>query len=142
MKRFSSFLALTILAITAATGFAQTTVAGHVFAEVVESVSASSQSQSSFTIQKNNVGSIDFGQIEIKSASSASCSLILGKANLTGNNQQHISLETSASGTQSLDGNAINGYQSINLQFQPDANMLDQSALSYVGNVNIVLAYN
>ncbi len=142
MKTIRIFTALTVLTIATISGFAQTSVTGHVFAEVVESLSASSLSQSSFTIRRNNAGSIAFGQIEIKSASSASCSLILGKANLTGNNQQHISIETSASGTQSPDGNAINGFQSINLQCQPDTNMMDRNALTYQGNVDIVLAYN
>ncbi len=142
MKTLRTLVSTIVLLIVSLTGFTQTRVTGHVFAEVVESVSASSQSQSSLTIQRTNTESIDFGQIEIKSAASASCSLILGKANLTGNNKLHISMETSASGTQSLDGNAINGYQSINLQCQPDAKMLDQSALSYRGDVNVVLAYN
>jgi len=136
------FVSSIILLIASVTGFAQTSVTGHVFAEVVESVSASSYSQASFTIQKNNAGSINFGQIEIKSASSASCSLILGMANLTGNNHQQFSMKTSSSGTQSPDGNSINGLQSINLQCQPNVNMLDQNALSYQGNVNVVLAYN
>ena len=142
MKTLRTLVSAIVLFIVSLTGYAQTRVTGHVFAEVVESVSASSQSQSSFTIQRNNAGSIGFGQIKIKSAVSASCSLILGKANLTSNNQQQISMETSASGSQSPDGNAINGYQSINLHCQPSDNMLNQSALSYKGNVNVVLAYN
>src|SRR5665811_680905 len=119
MKRFSSHLASIILALSVATGFAQTTVTGHVFAEVIESVSASSYSQSSFTIQRNQTEGIDFGQIDIKSAESTSCSLILGRANLTSNNNQHIAMETSASCTQSMEGNAINGSRSISLQCHP-----------------------
>ena len=142
MKTLRTLVCVIVMLIISLTGYGQTMVTGHVFAEVVESVSASSQSQSSFTIQRDNAGSIGFGQIEIKSAASASCSLILGKANLTDNNQHQISMETSASGTQSQDGNAINGYQSINLQCKPSDDMLDQSALSYSGNVNVVLAYN
>jgi len=142
MKRFLVFAVLTVQAVTAGSGYAQTMVTGHVFAEVVESVSASTQSQSSFTIQRNQTESIDFGQIEIKSAASSSCSLILGKAILTGNGQQKITMETSASTTQSMQGNAINGNQSISLQCQSNENMLDQSASSYQGDINIVLAYN
>jgi hypothetical protein len=142
MKQILIFVALSFLAMAAVTGFAQTTVTGHVFAEVVESVSASSQSQSTFTIQRNQTEGIDFAQIEIKSAASASCSLILGKANLTGNNQQRLSMETTASSTINMQGNAINGYQSISLQCQPDMSMLDQNASSYQGDINIVLAYN
>lgn len=142
MKRLSSLLALTILALSVANGFAQTTVTGHVFAEVVESVSASSYSQSSFTIQRNQTKGIDFGQIDIKSAESASCSLILGRANLTSNNNQHIVMGTSATGTTSLKGNAINGSQSISLQCNPGESGFDQNATSYTGDVNIVLAYN
>lgn len=142
MKRFSSFLAFTILAVSAATGFAQTTVTGHVFAEVVESVSASSYSQSSFTIQRNQTQGIDFGQIEIKSAESASCSLILGSVNLTSNNNQHIAMETSASSIQSMEGNAINGPQSISLQCHPGETGSNLTASQYNGDINIVLAYN
>ncbi len=142
MKTIRIFITLSVLIIAAVTGLAQTTVTGHVFAEVVESVSASSQSLSMLTIQRNQTGSVNFGQIEIKSTASTSYSLILGNANLTDNNKQHVSMETSASGTQSPDGNAISGYQSISLQCQPDANMLDHRALSYQGDVNVVLAYN
>ena len=142
MKRFAMYVVLSVLGLAATTGYAQTTVTGHVFAEVVESVSASTQTQSSFNFQRNQTSAIDFGQIEIKSAASASCSLILGKANLTSNFQERIALETSASSTSGMQGNAINGYQSINLQYQPDENMLDQSASQYTGDINIVLAYN
>jgi hypothetical protein len=142
MKRFALYVVLSVLGLAATSGYAQTTVTGHVFAEVVESVSASTQTQSTFNIQRDQTSAIDFGQIEIKSAASASCSLILGKANLTSNFEQRIALETSASSTLSMQGNAINGYQSINLQYQPDENMLDQGASQYSGDINIVLAYN
>lgn len=142
MKQFIIHFVLTVLAMAAVTGFAQTTVTGHVFAEVVESVSASSNSISSLTIQRNQTEEINFAQIEIKSDASASCSLILGKAILTDNNQQQITMETSATSTQSMQGNAINGNQSISLQCQPDDSMLDQSASQYSGDINIELAYN
>lgn len=137
------YLIITIfLVLTIKPGYTQTRVTGHVFAEVVESVSASSQSQSNFIIQRNETGSINYGNIAINSASSASCSLLLSDANLTGNNQKHITMETYAFGGQGLQANAINGNQSINIQCQPCENMLDQDVTSYTGNVNIVLAYN
>lgn len=142
MKRLQSLLAIAILALTNATGFAQTTVTGHVFAEVIESVSASSHSQSSFTIQRNRTEGIDFGQIEIKSTASASCSLILGTANLTSNTNQQIAMSTSAYSTQSMQSNAINGNQFISLQCHPEESDLDLNASQYNGNINIVLAYN
>jgi len=142
MKQIRLFLILSILAVASATGFAQTTVTGHVFAEVVESVSASSYSQSSVTMQRNQTEGIDFGQIDIKSAASASCSLILGQAILTSNNNKQILMETSAYGNQGLEGNAINGIQSINLQCLPGESTLDLAATEYTGNINIVLAYN
>lgn len=142
MKTLVTYIALSILILTAAKGYTQTTVTGHVFAEVVESVSASQSSQSSFSIQRNQTTGIDLGQIEIKSAASATCSLILSKANFTNDNNQSFALNTSASSTLSLSGNAINGYQSISLQCQPDKAMLAQSASQYQGEVNIVLAYN
>jgi hypothetical protein len=140
MKRFLSYLVLFIL--TTATLSAQTTVTGHVFAEVVESVSASTYSQSSFTIQRNQTQGVDFGQIEIKSAESASCSLILGKAILTSNNNQKISLETSALNTQNRGTNEINGSQFISLQCHPGKSSQDHSVSEYTGNINIILAYN
>lgn len=142
MKHIRLFLTLSVLALALSTAFAQTTVTGHVFAEVVESVSASSYSQSSVTMQRNQTAGIDFGQIDIKSAASASCSLILGRAILTSNNNQQIAMETSAYSNQNLEGNAINGMQSINLQCLPNESTLDMAATEYTGNVNIVLAYN
>ncbi|MEI8047832.1 MAG: hypothetical protein WCI92_10680 [Bacteroidota bacterium] len=142
MKNLLKYAIASLLVLAATTGFSQTLVTGHVFAEVVESVSASQQSKSSFSFQRNSSDVIDLGQIEITSASSATCSLILGKANLTDNNQNRISLETSAHSTQAMQGNAINGYQSISLHCQPDGSMLDQRASQYQGDINIVLAYN
>jgi hypothetical protein len=71
MKRISKFVFILVLIIAAVKGSAQTKVTGHVFAEVVESVSANSSSQSSVTIQRNQTDIIDFGQIEIKSEASA-----------------------------------------------------------------------
>jgi len=142
MKQLVSLITLSILTILTATGFAQTTVTGHVFAEVVESVSASSYSQSSITIQRNQTGVVDFGQIDIKSAESASCSLILGRANLRSNSNQQIAMQTSAFSTQSMLGNAINGAQSISLQCFPNESGSNLTASQYEGDINIVLAYN
>lgn len=142
MKGIQSFLAISILAMTVASGFAQTTVTGHVFAEVVESVSASTYSQSSFTIQRNQTDVIDFGQIEIKSTETASCSLILGRANIRSNTNQQIAMQTSASSSQSMMGNAINGIQSISLQCHPNESGSNLTASQYKGDINIVLAYN
>ncbi len=51
-------------------------------------------------------------------------------------------METSAYGNQGLEGNAINGKQSINLQCLPSESKLDLAATEYTGNINIVLAYN
>lgn len=142
MKQLQIFLTISIMAISVIAGYAQATVTGHVFAEVVESVSASSYSQSSFTIQKNETGVIDFGQIDIKSAESASCSLLLGTANLRSSNNQQIAMQTSAFSTQSMLGNAINGAQSISLQCRPNETGSKLNASQYSGDINIVLAYN
>lgn len=142
MKNLASIFVLSVILLSSTLIFGQTTVTGHVFAEVVESVSASSQSQTNFNIQRNQTGSINFGQIEIKSAESASCSLILGKANFTDNNHQSMTMETSAFSSQSPDANSINGYQSVNLQLQPDPNTIDLNSTQYQGDINIVLAYN
>ena len=142
MKQFLSYIVLSILAISVADGFAQTRVTGHVFAEVVESVSASSYSQSSFTIQRNQTEVFDFGHINIKSTESASCSLILGRANLRSNTNQQIAMQTSAYSSESMQGNAINGNQSINLQCHPGETGSELAASQYNGEINIVLAYN
>jgi hypothetical protein len=142
MKRLVIFVVLSVLGLATTGGYAQTTVTGHVFAEVVESVSASTTTQSSFNVQRNQTTAIDFGKIEIKSGASSSCSLILGKANLTSNFQNRIALETIANSRTGMNNNALNGCQSINLQYQPNDTMLAQDASLYQGDINIVLAYN
>ena len=142
MKHLVYIIILTTLLFTTRGIYAQTSVTGHIFAEVVESVSASSYSQASLTIQRNQTKGIDFGKIEIKSAESAMCSLILSKANLIGNDKKSISMETSMFSTRNIQGNAINGTHSISLQCQPDKNMLTQNTSFYTGDINIVLAYN
>lgn len=142
MKRIIIVSALAILVMVSINVFSQTSVTGHMFAEVVEPLSASTQSQTSFTVYRNQAQTMDLGQINVKSASSASCSLILGKANLTGNDLQKISLETMATSSLGTDSNAINGTQSISLQCEANQNLVDQAAASYKGDINIVLAYN
>lgn len=142
MKKILILAIFSALAITTSRVFAQTTVTGHVFAEVVESVSASTCSQATITIQRNQTEGVNLGTIDIKSTESAMCSLILSKASLTDNNQNQCTMETSAIISQNMEENSINGPHSISLQCQPDKNMLAQSASSYTGNIDIVLAYN
>lgn len=141
MKKHAFIPAVTLFLMMTFTTNAQTSVTGHAFAEVIESVSASTQ-LSSFSVQKNQAGSIAFGLIDIKSSASASCSLLLGKANLTGCDMQQITMETSASGTRLMEGNAINGFQSIYLECKAGSDMPQMSASSYQGAIDIVLAYN
>jgi len=142
MKRLQIFVVIAVQFLAASAIFAQTTVTGHISAEVVESVSASQHSQTSISFQRNQAIGIEFSQIEVKSAASATCSLILGKANLTSNSQQQVALETSARFSQGMQGNAINGVQSISLQYQPSESMLAENDSQYQGDINIVLAYN
>jgi len=142
MKRLAIYVVIAVLGLISCKLSAQTSVVGHIYAEVVESVGASAQSQQSFSVQKNNADGITFGKIEIKSAESSSCSLIMGKASLTGNNNDFLTMETSSTSTQKMEGNAINGYQFISLQCKPNEQILDQSSTQYNGNINVVLAYN
>lgn len=142
MKKLTLLSLVFCLTLTLTTGFAQTTVTGHAFAEVVESVSASSQSQSNFTIQRNQSTGLDFGTINIKSGEYASCALLLGKLNLTSANKNKISLETSAQLFSQTNINAINGSESISLQCLPTEQLMNTEPTDYKGDINIVLAYN
>lgn len=142
MNKISTIFSLSFLLLVTGVLCAQTRVTGHVFAEVVESVSASSQSQTNFSIQRSQTDAINIGQIQIKSGASSSCSLMLGKANLKNSNNQTVTMQTSAQYSPGTLENAINGNQSIGLQCKANENMLTNNTTAYLGEINIVLAYN
>lgn len=141
MKRLATYLVMTVLGLITTIGQAQITVTGHVFAEVVESVSVSSQSQSNINIQRNNTEEINIGQIDLRNSSSSSFSLLLGKLNITYKSQELGLNESSSFETHSIQGN-VNGDQFIDIQCQPDKKLDHLKNLHYNGDINIVLAYN
>jgi hypothetical protein len=139
---FSRIAMLIVLVSTFSWASAQTSVTGHVFAEVVESVSASSQLQSNVLLQRTNPTEVDFATIKINSGGAGSCSLIIGQAKVSNQSRDKYTLATQATVAGYNNTNDITGTPSINLSCRPTADMLASNTNNLSGEVNVCLAYN
>ena len=134
---------------------AQIVAIGHISAEVVESVSASSKmtlnfnlasvSNGSHTMQMSasrmNTERLDMGEVELNSGRSIACNVIMKASTLSDNmgNQFTIEPTTSISGRQ--DTNRADGSQNIHLTAKA---MFDQNQANglYQGSYTMIFAYN
>jgi hypothetical protein len=131
-----------LLVLLGSGGFSQTIVTGHISAEVVESVSASQTSNSHFSISRNSGKSMDLGKIDIKSASNASCALLLSDARLTANDRSEVTFQTSVLSDRNIPVDAISGSANVNLRCQTEGEPIGDGIHSLDGEVSIILAYN
>jgi len=134
---------------------AQTIAIGHISAEVVESVSASSRILSTFNLDninnrdlslqmsssKMNTRRVDMGEIALNSGQNIACNVMFKTATLSDEkgNQFVIEPTTSLSGRQ--DTNRADGSQNLHLTGKV---MLDQDQANglYHGSYTMVFAYN
>jgi hypothetical protein len=106
--------------------FSQTTVTGHIYAEIVESLSINQKSQTSFFIQRDRSNNININQLEISNISS---SLIVSDVKFKSINDVFY-LKTK---------NTLNGY---NIDFNCQTDKLIFKDNYYDASINIILSYN
>jgi len=134
---------------------AQTVAIGHITAEVVESVSASSRILSNFNLDnvsngtntmkmspsKMNTRRVEMGDVELKSGNSIACNVMMKAATLTDDRGDQFTIEptTSLSGRQ--DTNRADGSQNLHLTGKA---MMDQNQANglYQGSYTMIFAYN
>lgn len=135
--------------------YAQTVAIGHVSAEIVESVSASSQAITGFNLKNGNTQNavaqyeesnlnyenVNLGKFKINSGSDIACNFILKSATLSDGNGNGFILEPSA--TVSGQSVAQRTYGIQTLQLKGKARLMQgQASGLYQGSYTMVIAYN
>jgi len=131
---------------------AQVTAIGHISAEVIESVSASSNAVTSFAIataknlgassQSASVASnLNLGTMTVNSGSNSTVNVVLKSANLTDSQGNGFTLDPSLNNNAFASVSQSNGTQRI--QLNGTANLgTDQTSGLYQGSYTVVFAYN
>jgi len=144
MKTFvqTSALILSLILIGFA-GSAQVRVTGHVYAEIVEAVAATSVTNNSLQIQQNAVGNnLELGEITLSGGASTACNVMITSKELTGMNGSQaafVALPLDNSMPTSLDEN---GKTVIKIQGKAGEEILENPDKVYAGGYNVVFAYN
>ena len=132
---------------------AQTVAIGHVSAEVVESVSASSlaitgfelKNESNLTAQSDpsgwNYGNVSLGEIKINSGSGIACNVVMKPATLSDTNGNGFTIEPSAINSAQADAQRTDGNQTLQLTGRVRM-MQGQASGLYQGSYTMVFAYN
>jgi hypothetical protein len=134
---------------------AQTIAIGHITAEVVESVSASSNilmnlnfaniQNGDRTVQlspsKMNTRKVDLGEIAINSGQNIACNVMIKAATLSDDKGNQFTIEPATSLSGQQDANRADGTQNLHVTGKA---MLDQDQANglYQGSFTMVFAYN
>jgi hypothetical protein len=131
---------------------AQTVAIGHVSAEVVESVSASSQAITNFNIKNDNTAAqpteanyhfkhINLGKFKINSGEAVACNIVINQADLSDANGNALTIEPCATSSGQSEAQHTDGNQTLQLQGKAYVKK-GQSAGLYQGSYTMVFAYN
>jgi hypothetical protein len=156
MKSRSIFLSITALfsSLFISTISGQTIAVGHVSAEVVEAVSASSSASTSLELSYDNskligtndnstliLESVKLGSIHISAGQNVACNLTVKPANLVDERGNDFSLEPIADASGMPESSRIDGSRTIELEGMARLNTNQASGL-YHGSYTLVFAYN
>jgi hypothetical protein len=128
---------------------AQTVAIGHVFAEIVESVSATSATISNFELAKateitsNNLTSdvLNLGTITINSGKDVTCNVVLKPTSLSDSAGNAFTLEPAIKNELFASAVKSNGSQTLQLGGTTNRSASQASGL-YAGSYTVVFAYN
>ena len=127
---------------------AQTIAMGHISAEVVEAVSASTNVSTDFSIQQSSFrnngaqnNKLELGSIEISQGIGVACNLTIKPASLTDASGNGFTIEPVASYSGMPESTRIDGSQVIDLAANAQMNANQASGL-YQGSYTLVFAYN
>lgn len=145
---FASMLTLSLAGLKVCSG--QTIAIGHVSAEVIESVSASSKAITSFeigTTKANDTATnttserINLGAITVNSGNNITCNVVMKPATLSDSLGNGFTLEPTVNNNTLASATQQNGSQTV--QLGGKANMAsDQASGLYQGSYTVVFAYN
>lgn len=134
---------------------AQTVAIGHISAEVVESVSASSRAITGFNMKEGNnllanaqnepagwnYQNVDLGDIKINSGSNVTCNVVMKPATLSDTKGNGFTIEPSATNSGQVRAYRSDGNQTLHLNGKAHMAQAQASGL-YQGSYTMVFAYN
>lgn len=153
MKILTYSFAFTLLfcSICSVKAGSQTIATGHISAEVVESVSATSYASTDFVINNAELTSdmngiisaenIKMGTIRINSGPNVACNVTLKPALLFDENGNGFLLETSAYNPEETDKQRVDGIKNIEILGRVSLESCQAKGL-YQGSYTLVFAYN
>jgi len=117
----------------------QVQVTGHVSAEIVEFVSASSDSHIDMTFNSQELKNFNLGSFSISSNASSTCTLIVDEVSISNSRGESFSIQTTKSDT----GRALvadqHGNNSLTLNAGSEQLLANGQ---YQGNYGVTFAYN
>lgn len=127
----------------------QTVAVGRVFAEVVESVSVSSQTISNFELSKSTeslsaslpADTLNLGAITIHTGRNITCNIVLTPASLKDEEGNRLTIDTAVKNEMLAAPVSANGIQTVQLGATPAISQ-DQASGNYKGSYTIIFAYN
>lgn len=143
MNPAKKILPIVFLMILAAGLTAQVTVTGHVTAEVVEAVSATSGTNNLLSLQQNATpDNLDLGSFTLGGGSNAICSVIVNSTQLTGDNGNMVNFNANASLSNNTGLLDERGTQVFNFKGDAGKEIMNNQDKNYAGQYNVVFAYN
>ena len=139
MKTLATMMIAVLLTLTTSV-FGQTVAIGHVTAEVIESVSASASTISSFDLSKD-AETVKLGAITVFSGKDITCNVVLKAANLSDASGNAFTIEPTVNNDPNTAVAQANGAQTIQLNGTTNINS-NQAAGQYAGSYTVVFAYN
>ncbi|MEI6142533.1 MAG: hypothetical protein WCP85_24870 [Mariniphaga sp.] len=137
MKTLATMMIVALLTLTT-TVFGQTVAIGHATAEVIESVSASASTISSFELSKD-AENVKLGAITVFSGKDVTCNVVLKSANLSDASGNAFTIEPTVNNNTAVA--MANGAQTIQLNGTTNMNS-NQASGQYAGSYTVVFAYN
>lgn len=128
---------------------AQTVAVGRVFAEVVESVSASSATNTNFELSRSTDAvsasvsskSLNLGAITITTGKDITCNIVLTPASLKNGEGHSFTIDPAVKNEMPSAPASSSGVQTIQLGATP-AIPYDQAIGNYEGSYTVIFAYN
>lgn len=134
---------------------AQTVAIGHVSAEIVESVSASSLAVTGFDLNTKssqaaktqieqvgtNYENVSLGEMKINSGNAIACNIVMKPATLSDNNGNGFTVEVSSTNLDQVNTQRADGNKTIHLSGKVGIAQGQASGL-YQGSYTMVFAYN
>lgn len=138
-------IAVIITVMNSIQGFSQTVVIAHASAEVIESVSASSNAVTGFSIsqaaQNSDAVTVNLGSIKVNLSKNLACNVVVTPATISNASGNSLSMDLSLNGKSTESSQLDKGNQTIQLSGKTQLDKTQTSG-NYGGSYSMVFAYN